>query len=814
MKTLNVILFLLLAVSSIAISAEVKSPAVLLQEGIYAEETEGNLDKAMGIYSQIREKYNDVERISARATYQLGLCHLKKGDNKKAAELFEEVVGYYPQQTEAVKMAQEQLDKILPPETKISLQPVVIKTSLENFANNVSPDVNQITITFDKTMGTNGYSWCQNNPQTFPETTGKPFFSRDKLSCTLPVKLKVGQYYRIGINTPPFFGFKSTDSQIAQEFIFIFATADANGNPTAIPEDLITEAKKINSTPTSSEPLYTQEMHNEIEPNGLIRFRMPSKIANNGTEPITNTQFINSDFVNLEKIVDDKGRDVNLTTEHEGNIYRYNLTFNEPIMPGKELVYTTYGTITGLINPVPTTKDTWRYYMKHSPNSGVSTLRIETYLLPEGAELISTTPPDMEVAEKNGRIELRVEKIIPANGSLTTSFQYKITGAKPAIAKPLKLESAPWVDGEMMELRLKRPTGNEYGTIIYSTQKNENNWQIISHMYVSQGSVSQYTFVEADANSFAPTYGQTTNWMGDFKAEYGKGNVKLTVDTPNNKSMRDVPVDGVAYDNEQALYLIRRMPLAEGYEGSFPIFTVQGSTTVKCRIKVLGVEDVNVEAGTFKCYKTDLSIYAEETKTLQHTLWFSADEHKYLVKYDVGGAATMELAKVWQKSKDKLITFENTEPAFSATIPADWRFYKYGSEPQFSLQLMPPEIKTWAVLVWQKRGTDPDSASAMTIAKADCEKLKKFFENYAADQNSFKEFQINSLEAVKYSANYQESGSGLQKYSKPKDMVEYRTYITDESNVYWFVFRIEKGKFEENKAEFDSIVKSFKVNAK
>ncbi len=488
-------------------NAASKSPAILLQEGFYAEETEGNLDKAMEIYSQIRQKYNDVERISARATYQLGLCYLKKGDNKKATQLFQEVVEYYPQQTEVVKMAQQQLDKL---------------------------------------------------------------------------------------------GVKKT----------------AEESPTG---------KKI---------------------------------------------------------------------------------------------------------------------------------------------------------------------------------------------EPLKLEPAPWVDGEVMELRLKHPTGNEYGTIIYSAQSNKNHWQIISHMYVSEGAISQYTYVEAEAESFAPIYGQTTNWMGNFKAEYGKGNVKLTVDAGNNKSTKAVPVDGVAYDNEQAIYLIRRMPLAEGYEDSFQIFTVQAGVTVECRIKVSAVEDVNVEAGTFKCYKTELSINSQGVKTLQHTLWFLADEHKYLVKYDVGGTAAMEMAKTWQRDKDKPITFENTEPAFAVAIPAAWRFYKYGFGPQSILQLIPPEIKAWALLAWQKRGTDPNSASAMTIAKADCEKLRGFFENYTADQNSFKELQINSLQAVQYPATYQESGNRLQKYNKPKEMVEYRTYIVDASNVYWFVFRVEKENFEKNKAEFDSIIQSFKLNAK
>jgi hypothetical protein len=64
--------------------------------------------------------------------------------------------------------------------------------------------------------------------------------------------------------------------------------------------------------------------------------------------------------------------------------------------------------------------------MRHSPAADVPTLRIETYLLPAGAELRSTTPEDMERRIKDGRIELHVEKMIPVGGSITTSFKYRI----------------------------------------------------------------------------------------------------------------------------------------------------------------------------------------------------------------------------------------------------------------------------------------------------------------------------------------------------------------------------------------------------
>jgi len=101
-------------------STSTKSPSLLLQEGIYAEETEGDLEKAIGLYKQVLEKYKQVERLAARATYQLGMCHLKKGENEKAAEYFQDVVDYYPKQKTLVKKADEQLKKVKP-ETKESI---------------------------------------------------------------------------------------------------------------------------------------------------------------------------------------------------------------------------------------------------------------------------------------------------------------------------------------------------------------------------------------------------------------------------------------------------------------------------------------------------------------------------------------------------------------------------------------------------------------------------------------------------------------------------------------------------------------------
>lgn len=189
---------------------------------------------------------------------------------------------------------------------------------------------------------------------------------------------------------------------------------------------MLTKLDTTEQTAMEPTPNLIQEGYDDIQPDGTIRFRSPSRVVNSGTEPIFERRFINSDFVNLTSMTDEHGNPVDFTATHEDSIYRYRVRFNPPIMPGETFVYYSEGTKSGLIKPVGGQKDTYRYYMTHSPNAGQPVLRIEHYLLPEGAELLSTFPEDIERRQKDGRTELRVEKVIPANGSLTTSFTYKL----------------------------------------------------------------------------------------------------------------------------------------------------------------------------------------------------------------------------------------------------------------------------------------------------------------------------------------------------------------------------------------------------
>ena len=91
-----------------------QNSAIILQEALYQEETAGDLDKAIELYGQVLEQAAEVERLAARATYQLGICHLKKGDQVAAAEYFRKAIQNYPKQTSVIQKSTEQLEKIDP----------------------------------------------------------------------------------------------------------------------------------------------------------------------------------------------------------------------------------------------------------------------------------------------------------------------------------------------------------------------------------------------------------------------------------------------------------------------------------------------------------------------------------------------------------------------------------------------------------------------------------------------------------------------------------------------------------------------------
>jgi len=96
--------------------ATAKSPSQLLQEAVYAEQTEGDLARAIELYKQVLADTKTYQQIAAQATHHLGLCYVKQGDEPQARVYLQEVIEGYPKQTSLVARATVQLERLGTPE--------------------------------------------------------------------------------------------------------------------------------------------------------------------------------------------------------------------------------------------------------------------------------------------------------------------------------------------------------------------------------------------------------------------------------------------------------------------------------------------------------------------------------------------------------------------------------------------------------------------------------------------------------------------------------------------------------------------------
>ncbi len=93
--------------------AAAKPASVMLREGLYAEEVEGNIDAAIKIYEEIIQHKSASRDNVAQALYRQGMCCLKKKDDAGAKTAFRRLAAEYADQTEIVAKAKPLLNDLM-----------------------------------------------------------------------------------------------------------------------------------------------------------------------------------------------------------------------------------------------------------------------------------------------------------------------------------------------------------------------------------------------------------------------------------------------------------------------------------------------------------------------------------------------------------------------------------------------------------------------------------------------------------------------------------------------------------------------------
>ncbi len=105
--------------------------------------------------------------------------------------------------------------------------PFVVKTEPKLGEADVDPALREIRVTFSKPMLDKSWSWTQGNVYAFPEVDGTIHYEKDMRTCVLPVKLKPGTTYVMGINGGRFQNFKDPGGRPALDYALGFRTGAA-----------------------------------------------------------------------------------------------------------------------------------------------------------------------------------------------------------------------------------------------------------------------------------------------------------------------------------------------------------------------------------------------------------------------------------------------------------------------------------------------------------------------------------------------------------------------------------------------------------
>ena len=125
--------------------------------------------------------------------------------------------------------------------------PNVVATSPRTLADDVAPSLDRITVTFDRKMADESWSWVKRSDETYAKTTGRPSYDKAQRTCTLPVKLEPGKVYWVQINSEKHKFFQTPARKPAVPYVILFAARGTDGKPTPIPAGLRAEAEAINA---------------------------------------------------------------------------------------------------------------------------------------------------------------------------------------------------------------------------------------------------------------------------------------------------------------------------------------------------------------------------------------------------------------------------------------------------------------------------------------------------------------------------------------------------------------------------------------
>lgn len=368
------------------------------------------------------------------------------------------------------------------------------------------------------------------------------------------------------------------------------------------------------------------------------------------------------------------------------------------------------------------------------------------------------------------------------------------------IADGNALLPVPWKSGEEMIFQMKFPSGVKIGMGRYTIEEDTLNgrkiWRLSSQLLAG---MQQWSQVEVEADSFKPIHCLWRHTViGEADTTYVLGGADVAI--KGQSAARHIPVTGPIYDNEQAIQLMRRLPLAVGYSTDVSLLIgLGGGSVLPIKIDVSGKESVTVPAGTFECYKVTLSI--------GQTFWYATDPQRHLVKFEAGGVIA-ELSGVRQRIPGERLLVRDGLFGFSfQTLPNGLaqRTEKEGETAHSTYMLLDPAGVASMVLKLERRDRFEEKVrtSPRSFAEYKIEQGKKFTASFKIRPDSWRDIIIAGQPAVTFTADFEQG---------QKTYVLCGAYAFIGDNAIDLTYWTPPEDFDAFRPSFTAVIDSFRAN--
>ena len=214
-----------------------------------------------------------------------------------------------------------------------------------------------------------------------------------------------------------------------------------------------------------------------------------------------------------------------------------------------------------------------------------------------------------------------------------------LSGCRPK-APPLVL-TPPWQAGEFSRLDVSdSTTGGRLGSWDTEVERDPAGGGYVLSMWTNLPGASEHSDVTVSAADLAPSLLEYQGEVGEAKtmyvlrAAYADG--KVTITATKDGVGQPVPTvklpKGLSFDNEQFTFVLRALPLAEGFQATLNVIVTKNATKMQISVVVGAAESVTVPAGTFNCWPVELVGLGQKA-------WIAVDDPHQLVQYSSGSGA-------------------------------------------------------------------------------------------------------------------------------------------------------------------------------